>query len=194
MPWRAPYLCLALLVLGACQRDAPRQRVRISSSGASAGAPLLVPPGSQDTGFVGTTSAVHRPRPGLPPRILRAVDARASPGYDRITFEFTGDSLPGYHVQYTSGPVRRCGSGDPVAAAGAGRLLVRLEPAQAHDERGNAPLAERDRTLGLPAVKELKLVCDLEGQRSEEHTSELQSLAYLVCRLLLEKKKKKQRD
>src|SRR2546425_8781705 len=26
-------------------------------------------------------------------------------------------------------------------------------------------------------------------QRSEEHTSELQSLAYLVCRLLLEKKK-----
>src|SRR5205823_13299485 len=28
------------------------------------------------------------------------------------------------------------------------------------------------------------------GQRSEEHTSELQSLAYLVCRLLLEKKKK----
>src|SRR5205823_10924938 len=27
--------------------------------------------------------------------------------------------------------------------------------------------------------------------RSEEHTSELQSLAYLVCRLLLEKKKRK---
>src|SRR5205823_11055056 len=31
----------------------------------------------------------------------------------------------------------------------------------------------------------------IEGtSRSEEHTSELQSLAYLVCRLLLEKKKK----
>src|SRR5687767_15477875 len=30
----------------------------------------------------------------------------------------------------------------------------------------------------------------LEDVRSEEHTSELQSLAYLVCRLLLEKKKK----
>src|SRR2546423_11180470 len=28
------------------------------------------------------------------------------------------------------------------------------------------------------------------AKRSEEHTSELQSLAYLVCRLLLEKKKK----
>src|SRR2546425_4218710 len=32
---------------------------------------------------------------------------------------------------------------------------------------------------------------DRRGPRSEEHTSELQSLAYLVCRLLLEKKKKK---
>src|SRR3712207_8714222 len=32
---------------------------------------------------------------------------------------------------------------------------------------------------------------DLQAQRSEEHTSELQSRQYLVCRLLLEKKKKK---
>src|SRR6185437_8938886 len=31
--------------------------------------------------------------------------------------------------------------------------------------------------------------CFLQLDRSEEHTSELQSLAYLVCRLLLEKKK-----
>src|SRR3989441_3630448 len=38
------------------------------------------------------------------------------------------------------------------------------------------------------------LVHGLEGSRSEEHTSELQSLAYLVCRLLLEKKKKNQLD
>src|SRR2546425_7534896 len=32
-----------------------------------------------------------------------------------------------------------------------------------------------------------------EDARSEEHTSELQSLAYLVCRLLLEKKKNTRR-
>src|SRR2546425_6546817 len=32
---------------------------------------------------------------------------------------------------------------------------------------------------------------EIHPGRSEEHTSELQSLAYLVCRLLLEKKKKK---
>src|SRR2546425_9432903 len=34
---------------------------------------------------------------------------------------------------------------------------------------------------------------DSSIHRSEEHTSELQSLAYLVCRLLLEKKKKNKR-
>src|SRR3712207_7792436 len=33
---------------------------------------------------------------------------------------------------------------------------------------------------------------DKDRPRSEEHTSELQSRQYLVCRLLLEKKKKKQ--
>src|SRR5205823_12678987 len=36
-------------------------------------------------------------------------------------------------------------------------------------------------------------IAQVNGARSEEHTSELQSLAYLVCRLLLEKKKKIQK-
>src|SRR5437762_5776376 len=45
--------------------------------------------------------------------------------------------------------------------------------------------------------KLLRIKNALEVQRSEEHTSELQSPMYLVCRLLLEKKKTKnhtQRD
>src|SRR5262245_64367052 len=45
-------------------------------------------------------------------------------------------------------------------------------------------------------VDEGTLVLDFTTQnnnkRSEEHTSELQSLRHLVCRLLLEKKKKRQ--
>src|SRR5438046_4891115 len=36
-----------------------------------------------------------------------------------------------------------------------------------------------------------EFIVRLEGLRSEEHTSELQSLTNLVCRLLLEKKKDK---
>src|SRR5262245_65321346 len=42
------------------------------------------------------------------------------------------------------------------------------------------------------AVRDGKIVAvGPRAQRSEEHTSELQSLRHLVCRLLLEKKKKK---
>src|SRR3712207_7985453 len=40
-----------------------------------------------------------------------------------------------------------------------------------------------------PAVPNLKTIIS-DNLRSEEHTSELQSRQYLVCRLLLEKKKK----
>src|SRR3712207_8858927 len=50
--------------------------------------------------------------------------------------------------------------------------------------------AQTSRCLGL--VRHETLVEDqpMFGNRSEEHTSELQSRQYLVCRLLLEKKKK----
>src|SRR5437899_7134161 len=42
----------------------------------------------------------------------------------------------------------------------------------------------------VPAVREQPV----QSGRSEEHTSELQSLRHLVCRLLLEKKKQKRED
>src|SRR5437763_2188536 len=40
-------------------------------------------------------------------------------------------------------------------------------------------------------LERLQRADQLQTKRSEEHTSELQSPMYLVCRLLLEKKKKK---
>src|SRR2546425_7096763 len=46
-----------------------------------------------------------------------------------------------------------------------------------------------ERATGNKLVISFGLATALKRQRSEEHTSELQSLAYLVCRLLLEKKK-----
>src|SRR3712207_8420146 len=42
----------------------------------------------------------------------------------------------------------------------------------------------------LERAEQVRLGNRLERERSEEHTSELQSRQYLVCRLLLEKKKK----
>src|SRR2546422_5469437 len=38
------------------------------------------------------------------------------------------------------------------------------------------------------------VLCNTDNDRSEEHTSELQSRLHLVCRLLLEKKKKQTRQ
>src|SRR5687767_15431358 len=48
------------------------------------------------------------------------------------------------------------------------------------------------RAASIPSISCMKFIkTQNKKYRSEEHTSELQSLAYLVCRLLLEKKKKK---
>src|SRR2546425_8097137 len=67
------------------------------------------------------------------------------------------------------------------------RSRASLPPRVACDARptrspGAATPAPRDSRCARP-----------RRRRSEEHTSELQSLAYLVCRLLLEKKKTCQR-
>src|SRR3712207_8859346 len=78
------------------------------------------------------------------------------------------------------------------------RSRLRLElPRQELGRRGGAGPRARPRTR--PARRRQRHTAPrrqveqegvLEGARSEEHTSELQSRQYLVCRLLLEKKKK----
>src|SRR2546425_8713761 len=55
-------------------------------------------------------------------------------------------------------------------------------------QNASADLAGKTST---PACSHFRPMRTSMRWRSEEHTSELQSLAYLVCRLLLEKKKKK---
>src|SRR5262245_64306128 len=72
---------------------------------------------------------------------------------------------------------------------GAGHLEI------AHDHAALEQAAQH--RLGLVAQQTHAVVGELEAlhrQRSEEHTSELQSLRHLVCRLLLEKKKKQSKN
>src|SRR3712207_7889341 len=69
------------------------------------------------------------------------------------------------------------------------RSVVRLQQVDLRRQLGQP---ERDVLVGRQGPAErLALLQVLAGpvQRSEEHTSELQSRQYLVCRLLLEKKK-----
>src|SRR2546422_9773788 len=49
---------------------------------------------------------------------------------------------------------------------------------------------ERYKVIGVLGPRGMSLGMDFDEVRSEEHTSELQSRLHLVCRLLLEKKKK----
>src|SRR3712207_7805980 len=65
-----------------------------------------------------------------------------------------------------------------------GRELTGLSEKQLEEIRGNdiAMIFQDPMTSLNPTLK-------IGTQRSEEHTSELQSRQYLVCRLLLEKKK-----
>src|SRR2546422_2391033 len=84
---------------------------------------------------------------------------------------------------------------EPVSLSGipsdAEKLASSLEiPSNAENPAGpSVALAGADRRIH-PRYK-FSAAVELDGRRSEEHTSELQSRLHLVCRLLLEKKKKR---
>src|SRR2546425_2298807 len=87
-----------------------------------------------------------------------------------------------------------CSSESYVKELDAGRLTLDDWLRLAAEELGLKAVELEDKHVGSPTPQRLAAVraaADRYGLRSEEHTSELQSLAYLVCRLLLEKKKKK---
>src|SRR3712207_8197337 len=69
---------------------------------------------------------------------------------------------------------------------------LRLHGVAGGEEAVQRAPGELDRGLGHRprGIHRAARQADLVVQRSEEHTSELQSRQYLVCRLLLEKKKK----
>src|SRR3712207_6914929 len=73
-------------------------------------------------------------------------------------------------------------SRDPLDLHALAPSLERV-PELVQEQRGEEQHGSGDRHPEVGGVGE-------SGSRSEEHTSELQSRQYLVCRLLLEKKKK----
>src|SRR5690625_6852902 len=86
----------------------------------------------------------------------------------------------------TSGPVRRS---DRRAYCSSGVLIPPVSiPATASVHPESALLSSAET---IPSVRGRRsLTSQHVAQRSEEHTSELQSRGHLVCRLLLEKKNK----
>lgn len=126
--------------------------VQSAPSTAPGGPPFL------DAGMTATAS-----RPRITPRVLQSVRSGGHAGFDRVVFEFRGDTLPGYSIAYEAGPVIACGSGDEVALDAPAALVVRLDPAQAHVDY-QPTITERRRSPGLDALKEMVVTCDFEGQ------------------------------
>src|SRR2546425_2556969 len=103
--------------------------------------------------------------------------------------------LPQRHLRRRPRRSARASLGDPH------HCRRQLPPQGSSGARGTARLTAHGRQENTPRQlkamqpNDLPIVClpvelsDEAAARSEEHTSELQSLAYLVCRLLLEKKK-----
>ena len=96
--------------------------------------------------------------------ILRDVRAARHEHYDRVVFEFEGDTVPGYHIDYIDRPVRQCGSGEATEIAGDGWLAVRMTPAAAHTDAGKATIPFRERKLALGVALELERTCDFEAE------------------------------
>src|SRR3712207_8532877 len=93
-------------------------------------------------------------------------------------------------VEVSLGPEMRStgevlGVGNNVEEAIFKGLLAAKRVHQIKDRNILVTIRDKDKEEFLPIAKDL-----VRYGRSEEHTSELQSRQYLVCRLLLEKKKK----
>src|SRR3712207_8671140 len=75
-------------------------------------------------------------------------------------------------------------------STGTERIRMRLDLARVLEERSSDPKAAQE-TLEKAFADDPSdpdVIAEIERLRSEEHTSELQSRQYIVCRLLLEKK------
>src|SRR2546425_1225029 len=76
------------------------------------------------------------------------------------------------------------------AAAADSKVKAATKEVESGAKKVGQGVEETAKGIGKTVVEGAK---STGATRSEEHTSELQSLAYLVCRLLLEKKKKKRK-
>src|SRR3712207_8189419 len=79
----------------------------------------------------------------------------------------------------------------PDGPAGHARLLGPPRGGPAHaggDPAGGRGAGGAEAPARLPGLRAVRLLLRRHARRSEEHTSELQSRHYLVCRLLLENK------
>jgi hypothetical protein len=164
----AALLAVAALAFVACNDDdddngdiAPTATAPAAES-PTPGAATPTPAAEPDEPFQGARDPVEVTGDAAPPvAVLTDVRSASHEGYDRIVFEFSG-AMPGYRVEYVDEAVG-CGSGEPVEVAGTAYLQVKMQPAQAHDDAGNATVESQTIDVGLSSLVEATSTCDFEA-------------------------------
>lgn len=135
-------------------------------SAASGGTPSPAPDPMESAEWTaGVTTAPERLETPSPLPVLTALRTGTHPGYERVTVEIGGEATraPGYRVEYIDRPLRECGSGRQIHPIGDGWLELRIEPAAAHTEAGQATLESAPIDVDGPLLLRIYRTCDFEG-------------------------------
>jgi hypothetical protein len=112
------------------------------------------------------TSVVVAPTTAKTTALLERVAVGHHDGFDRVVFQFRGEGLPGYRVEYVDPPLKEDGSGETVDVAGNAFVVVRMEPASGFDlNTGEGELVYKGpkRLPGTGVVKEVVRTGDFEA-------------------------------
>jgi hypothetical protein len=125
--------------------------------------PADATPPETDVPFEGGRDPVEGEAQGSGIPVLIEVRTGEHEGYDRIAFEFEGNERPHYLVEYITPPATGCGSGEPATIPGTALLLVKFQPANAHNETGGTSIDSFELTPGSESLLEAELTCDFEA-------------------------------
>ena len=151
----------------------PSASARAASSTSGTGASTTAEASTTATTGAGatTTTAVKlpdfseaqhtAPSDGTGTALLRTVRVGRNAGFERIVFEFAGDSIPGYRVQWVDGPITADGSGEPVDVTGDAFLEIVMTPASGVDLSAPQLTVVYDGPDRIPVSGQTVLVTDL---------------------------------
>ncbi len=130
-------------------------------AGASGGQPISLVARSADAAACRAPVVAPAPAAVAQPRLDDVrVGRHDGAGFDRVVFDLTG--VPGHRVHRVR-EVTADGSGRPLTLRGRSLLLVRLEPAVAHDDAGHPTSAPRRLVRSFPQLREVRRAGDFEG-------------------------------
>jgi hypothetical protein len=156
------FLVVFLTLSGGRRISSPSTVGSAASQQSPAAAPTTAQTASEN--FAGVTGVTEKQSTSETAVILMDVRVAGHKNFDRVVFEFAGDRMPGYRVEYLTRRSEECGSGQPVRVGGSEQILLALSPAKAHNDDGSATIKERVRLPRLKMLQEMRVVCDYEGE------------------------------